>query len=482
MVQTTFENLYAQAEQHPDEIALWVEGESLTFHELLDQTIHLASRLHATHSEQGLEGVIPILAQRTLKSAVAIFSAYYSGIPFTVIDEGTPLEAAKKSLSQLNINTPIWQPDVEDDAEGETLQLSKNLVDIPENNPDAFAYLILTSGSTGIPKGVMHTRNSTLAIRSTRFPSPLTERHASLSASTFAFAAGLSSLLLLSHGIRNYFIKPTNYTFGEFFAKVRELKPTYLHLPAQVARVYAKKKVEPVIDCVQHIAIGGEAVRMEHFRDFAQSFSPDTEFCHRLGASEGLCDLAWIGTHNDMTFDGQIPLHDSPQYSLFVPRPEYGEDIFELFVCGGLSLGYYNNDELTQEKFVIINGKRWWKSGDLLRSLGDSMYMHYGREDDLVKISGHLVSTIAVANAIMSLTDVDIARVTSEKEDDRFTLHAYIVLNPGSNATVETLRKDLQVHLPLHMFPHHFYILDSLPTTTRGKTDLRALRSIAATD
>ena len=124
----------------------------------------------------------------------------------------------------------------------------------------------------------------------------------------------------------------------------------------------------------------------------------------------------------------------------------------------------------------IVDGRRWWKSGDLLQQVGEDELLHYGRIDDVVKISGHLVSPQNVVRALMSLDDVALASVMSERETDRYILRAFVELTDSSSATLESLRNDLVALLPPYMIPQFIHIVDEIPINNRGKTDRNSLR------
>lgn len=457
-------------------MAVWIEGESVSFAELHTRVLDLGERLHATRNEQDLDGIMPILVERTLESAIAVFSAYYAGIPFAAIDEQTPLEYANAMLESLGIHHPIWQPDNVDSASPDLLILSENKVEFPDLHPDDFAYAILTSGSAGVPKAVMHSRNSGLEARLSRFNDPKTNLYSMLATTTFSFAVGLVNLLFVSQGHSYYNLKPANHTPSEMFGHIRDLQPTHMFIPAQVARIYSKTSTEQKITSIRQVQVGGEALRFEHLRGFAQSFADHTTFHHRLGSSEALCGLGWTGTIHDMPESGQIPFSRSGNDYKLIPRLDLADDLWELYSGGGVSLGYYNNPELTQDKFVTVDGRRWWKSGDLLQEVSEDQLLHYGRIDDVVKISGHLVSPHNVVKALMSLEDVALASVMSERETDRYVLRAFVELTDSSSATLETLRNDLVALLPPYMIPQFIHIVDEIPINNRGKTDRNSLR------
>lgn len=246
-------------------------------------------------------------------------------------------------------------------------------------------------------------------------------------------------------------------------------------MPSQFARLYGHIEVEPVIEGVHQVQVGGEALRVEHIRDLARAFSPSTEFKHLLGSSEAICNFAWHRKIGDMSSSGQIELTAHPEDGMLIERKEYGDDIYELYAGNGLALGYYNNPDLTAERFLEINGKRWWKSGDLLKQVGVNEYLHYGRIDDMVKISGYLVSPSTISNALMSLAEVSMAVVISRQEPDRHTLHAYVEVREGAETNSNDLKTALLDLIPAYMIPQEVEIVDQIPINTRGKTDRQAI-------
>jgi len=475
---TLFEGFYKRLERTPERIAIDIEGQSITFAALYDEIQVTAQRLHATRNSLGLQGVMPIYVDRSLKSAVGIFASLWASVPFTIIDEETPLSLAQDLLARIQNAHPIWnmsETAIEDETQ---LHLLEESAEWQPGNMEDLAYVILTSGSTGMPKGVMTSRENLTRNKSVNwFDDAANTDYATLAVAPFAFAMGMYGLFRVTKGASYYNLKPANYTPRQFFERMKSLAPTHVSFPAQFARLYSRTNIDIVIESVQEIAIGGEAIRLEEVKALLKNFPEATKALHSLGASEGSSGLQWKHSIHEISGEGQVPLTPTPDASKFVPAPEYGEAIFELWAGLNLAIGYYNNDALTNERFVDQDGRRWWKSGDLVKQVSENEYIHYGRKDDVVKISGYLVSPMSVSNVLMTIPGIAQASVVGEKLEDRYVLHAYVVTKPSTQLGVEEIKISLSNLVPGYMIPKHIYIVDDIPITARGKTDTKSLLS-----
>src|SRR6185369_1946328 len=138
----------------------------------------------------------------------------------------------------------------------------------------------------------------------------------------------------------------------------------------------------------------------------------------------------------------------------------------------GVSRGYLNRDELTAEKYVLIGGERYYRSGDRARRLADGTLEFLGRLDRQVKVRGFRIEIGEVEAALLALPGVREVIVTDREDTpgDR-RLVAYVV----GDAAVEPLRAALRERLPDYMIPGAFVTLAALPLTPNGKVDRKAL-------
>jgi acyl carrier protein len=147
----------------------------------------------------------------------------------------------------------------------------------------------------------------------------------------------------------------------------------------------------------------------------------------------------------------------------------------ELYISGvSLALGYVNNADLTGQRFVTIEGQRFYKTGDLVKQNSKGEFVYLGRTDRQCKINGQLVAPEEVEAAISKHPNVKRATVISIAGQ----LSAAI---EGINLTQKVLRYYLKQHLPSWMIPSHYVFLDKLPTNDNGKIDFNAINRLPKT-
>lgn len=142
MHDSLFEGFYKRLERTPHRIAIDIQGESISFEDLYGEINELGGRLLATRAEQHLDGVLPLFVDRSLKSAIAIYAALWASIPFTVIDEETPLVLARQLLGKIGVSHPIWNVSTLEISDDTQLLLSDDLIDIKAGKPTDLAYVI----------------------------------------------------------------------------------------------------------------------------------------------------------------------------------------------------------------------------------------------------------------------------------------------------------------------------------------------------
>ncbi|HEX8853874.1 MAG TPA: condensation domain-containing protein, partial [Pyrinomonadaceae bacterium] len=143
----------------------------------------------------------------------------------------------------------------------------------------------------------------------------------------------------------------------------------------------------------------------------------------------------------------------------------------------GVSRGYLDRDELTRQKFVpnpYVPGGRLYRSGDLGKLLPSGEVVYLGRADDQVQIRGFRVELGEVCSHLLKHAAVAKAEVIARKlHSDSLELVAYV--EPTSEVSVTELRNHLAETLPYYMVPSAFVMLKSMPMTSNGKVDRRAL-------
>ncbi|CAF4135213.1 unnamed protein product, partial [Adineta steineri] len=145
----------------------------------------------------------------------------------------------------------------------------------------------------------------------------------------------------------------------------------------------------------------------------------------------------------------------------------------ELFVGGvGVFAGYLGRDDLTAKALVEIDGQLFYRTGDLV-TIDNNGFLHYqGRKDHQIKLHGQRIELGEIERCLLNITSISACVVVKWSDD---YLAAYVQSSFHTNE--EQLRQHCQSHLPPHMIPSFFVILDKLPLNPNGKIDRKLLPS-----
>lgn len=148
-------------------------------------------------------------------------------------------------------------------------------------------------------------------------------------------------------------------------------------------------------------------------------------------------------------------------------------EIGELFVTGvGLSKGYVNDAELTNEKFININNQIWYKTGDLAYWNNDELVI-LDRKDSQVKINGYRIDLSEIEGVLLKYKGIDACTVIY---DDSLGINAYVVSQVPISR--EESIKFLRNYLPEYMIPTSIIQIETIPMRESGKIDVKALSNM----
>jgi lichenysin synthetase A len=149
----------------------------------------------------------------------------------------------------------------------------------------------------------------------------------------------------------------------------------------------------------------------------------------------------------------------------------------DLYIGGqGLSAGYWNRPQLTEERFIphpFEKGQKLYRTGDIGRWLPDGNLELLGREDRQVKISGYRIELGEIESCLLAARGVREAAVLVEEKGGEKLLAAYYVSDQPVDAA--SLKGYLAQKLPAYMIPARYTWMREMPLTPNGKTDLKAL-------
>ncbi|MEO7068151.1 MAG: non-ribosomal peptide synthetase [Rhodanobacter sp.] len=151
----------------------------------------------------------------------------------------------------------------------------------------------------------------------------------------------------------------------------------------------------------------------------------------------------------------------------------------ELLLGGDcLAAGYIHRPELTAERFIELDGKRWYRTGDGVRDSGDGVLDYLGRLDDQIKLDGYRVEPAEIEAVLSRHPLVAEAAVVAAGDAQQRRLVANVVTRDATLNDAELaaqLRSFCEGQLAAYLVPHAFVVLAALPLTASGKIDRRTL-------
>jgi mycobactin phenyloxazoline synthetase len=241
------------------------------------------------------------------------------------------------------------------------------------------------------------------------------------------------------------------------------------------------------LSSLRAVLVGGDWVRPDQARRLRLE-SPDVRVAGLGGATETAIHATIFETR---FVDGELANlpANAPAVPYGVPLPniacrvvnDAGDDcpdwvVGELWMSGrGIARGYRGRPDLTAQRFVEHNGRRWYRTGDLARYWPDGTCEFVGRADHRVKISGYRVELGEVEAALQKVSGVAIAVAAMTPSQSGSDVLAAAIRPDDPQLTVDQVREALTELVPAHMIPQHLSLVERIPFTHGGKIDRRVV-------
>ncbi|HEY9132927.1 MAG TPA: amino acid adenylation domain-containing protein [Dyella sp.] len=484
-----------QARRSPSAIAVRCGDRCLSYRELYVRCLHEAHRL----VERGVApGQIMAMAlPRDENLLVAMLAIGLAGAAYLPLDLGAPDERLANLLGDagptLLLTSQAFAPRLEHLgtplamlARADTVQALTDPQSFDLSTPETSAYVLYTSGSTGLPKGVevSHSNLSNMLEATRRLLVPIaSERFLATTTVIFDIAA-LELFLPLIVGAQTVIASDDIVRDPSRLATlVCEQGIDYMQATPSLWRMllsYGETDLSGVHALAAGEALPGElALRLAQQADKVTNLYGPTETSVYATAIElSRVDLPAppIGR----------PLLNTRVYVLDasggpVPTGCPGE----LYIAGAcVAKGYLQRPELTAQRFLpdpfYPGGGRMYRTGDVVRWREDGVLEYLGRTDQQIKIRGHRVEPGEIEARLLECADIADAAVTANPagSEGDVRLSAYLVPVDGAVLQVEAVRRHLADKLPAYMIPSALVPVPALPLTPNGKLDRKALPAV----
>ncbi|MEX1007447.1 MAG: non-ribosomal peptide synthetase [Acidimicrobiia bacterium] len=485
----------------PERVAIGDDTRTLSYEELLRAVDSVAA---AVRAERTGTGAVTVVVEHGIEAVVAILGVITAGRIAVPVDARDPLDRLAAihhdAASSLVVTNRRCVATAQSLAAGSPVLVTDNLDpeeldpagSVPERRAGSVpervtgpAMLLFTSGSTGTPKGVAiggeNIVDNALQIAYVHGLAP--EDRMSVPGSLAFGATHTRIFAALVSGARVCLYDLRERGPSDIPEWVNTNGITVMLFVPSVLRAVLEYAPHARMDTVRLVTFGGEALYGRDTRSARSLFGPDTVFRNRLSSTETHGMAGRVVTAGDDELDGIVPVGEIEPWldarivdddDQEVPDGEPGR----LVVIGHhFALGYWNDPDLTAERFVDLpDERRAFYTSDLVRRLHDGALAHVGRADDRVKVRGAMVSPMEAERALMQLEGVAAAAVKSTPAaDGGLRLVAYVVPERDASPSASAIRRDLAALVPPTMVPGTVVMLDALPTGSRGKVDRAAL-------
>jgi amino acid adenylation domain-containing protein len=535
-LEQTIEQLFEwQVKQAPNNIAVVHQGEKLTYQQLNEKANQVARLLRKLGATKGV--FVGILKDRDLNFLIAILAIYKAGGAYVPIDSTYPLDRIAYMLSNSEVkylftdfslldtleevlpncqqlssviclDDVISQPQPLSDRIGINIYQKSDYSHFSNHNLELVndsvspAYMLYTSGSTGLPKGAVIRHNGAINHIYAQFEQlelgeEFTFLQSAPSSTDISVWQFLAPLLI---GGKTVIVDLETVALAEkLFNVLKSEKVTVVELVPALFKVLLEYTFQLSIQKrelpdLQWMILSGESISIELINQWLAIY-PKIKIANAYGPTEAADDIAQFIVErpfleNQRTIPIGKPLANLNLYVLdesmqLLPIGAPGE----ICVSGiGVGNGYWKNEEKTKQVFVdnpftskLLSPQNHdviYKTGDLGRWLADGNLEFLGRIDHQVKIRGFRIELEEIEAALRQHPAVKdtVVVVREDNPDDKYLL-AYFVAHNSSETEelVDQLRSLLKEKLPQHMIPGYLVAIAKIPLAPSGKVDRQAL-------
>lgn len=499
---------FRSAQIHAERIFYSDRNMDVTYAEMSKTVARLASFLSCGHRPRK----IGILATRSFEAYAGILAAGLAGAAYVPLNLKWPEERIVALLQSLELDALVV------DAAGADLLTPAILAAVPDriviadgagdiqaregqrivrlgaidNEPirepvqvdaDDLAYVIFTSGTTGLPKGVMISAGSLRSYldQSKRWTC-LTPADRLAETCDVTFDLSVHNLFLcVEAGASLHVMSALEMLAPGRFVRSRGIT-VWMSVPTLISMMRRNGSLKPDIFPSLRLSIFcGEPLPAAAAQAWAEA-TPNGVVENIYGPTEGtvICMRQSLTGPGALTPGREIVAIGTPYDTMDVAildtrqRPVPDGIPGEIALSGPqLAIGYLNEPKLTADRFRVIDGRRWYLTGDLGMRDGDGVFHHLGRTDNQIKVKGNRIELEEIEVHLRRASQTDMVAVVGWPVVDASVQGLVGFCN--STLPAETIAASMLKTLPRYMVPDPIHVLDVLPVNINGKVDRRAL-------
>ena len=483
------------AARSPYALAVETRSERWSYAELSSRASRLAGRVH----EHGWGGRLAVMFDQGAPMVAALMAVLMSGNAYVPLDPSYPRDrlrfmlddveprallvsarhlALARELAASSLPTIVGDGNADADVSGGRLPGA--------SRADSLAYILYTSGSTGLPKGVMQLHRNVLhhihAYAQNLGILPADRLSLLASYSFDASVMDIFGALLTGASLHPFDVRQMGLDALADWLDTEEIS-IYHSTPTLFRALCGTLTTGRIFPSVRLVVLGGEEVTKGDVELYCRHFSVTCELVNGLGPTESTLALQMFIRQDDLPTGPRVPVGYPVEDTEVVLLRRDGTRATLRGEIGirseYLAAGYWRRPDLDQSAFLPDpdgGGRRIYRSGDTGWLRPDGAFEFVGRGDCQVKIRGMRVELGEVEHCLKghpAVAECIVVARPDPKGDHR--LVAYVVWRQGTPGTQSSLKSHVTERLPEYMVPTFIVPLDGLPLTPSGKADRHAL-------
>jgi len=490
--------IFEMAKKYPQHTAIVDQGRKISYQQLCRDVKTTAAWLNTQGIGEG--HILAVEVARTYDYFKTFLASLYVGATFVPLDFKLPAERIKLICTKAKPNAIVFITERDFAFEDLTVLRIQNVKTdgrMPELklSPNAGAYILFTSGSSGVPKGVGINRKSlTTFVDAALGLYNMSAQDKVIQFAHLAFDTFIEETFIALCSGAALYLREESWLLTDQLAKVIvEEGITILDLPTAYWRQWMSSHAYPLANASESLRltiIGGEAMYKEDWATWSES-NPG----HRLINSYGPTECTVIALAEE------IKATEAPKDRIAIgkPLPGYSIRIVDqwgstlpqglagiLYITGdAVSFGYVGLEPTAKGHASFMNhidhhGRtvRSHSTGDTVVAATDGTVYYLGRFDRQVKIRGFRIGLDEISSQIKSIEGVSDAVVQVIQSLHGMPSLAAFVLTEDDELNANAIREKLSNQVPEYMIPETILLIPEIPLTSNGKVDARKLESL----
>ncbi len=479
------EKLKYNFEKYKNNIAFCIEEVNYTYADFYRKIAAIQQKFNYLKIKPN--DIVIVKTYNDIETYASIFAIWFYGATFVPINPTHPKKRNTLILKQIESKIIISSNPIDKEAiSTKELEYLDQEIILNKFEDQHIMYILFTSGSTGIPKGVpISLNNITAFITDFSNEFTLNSRDKFLQIYDLTFDASIHCYLLpLFLGACVYTVSPKKVKYLEAYKLMDKHEITFAKFPPSVLS-YLKPFFNKIkLPKLKYSLLGGEGLDFELVKLW-QTCVKHTQIYNVYGPTEATVNSHIFNVSENLnsnkTYNGIVCIGKPFGNNKAIIVDKNNNTVLvntkgELCLLGNqITNGYYKNKSKNESSFFIKNNMRFYKTGDLAYIDDGGDFIYCGRIDNQVQIQGYRVELSEIENIAKKTNKALNFSVVSKK--NKYGVNELFLFSENLKIDNSTLQTYLKQNLPSYMLPKKIINLLKFPMTSSGKVDRQSLIS-----